>query len=60
MDERLIRQAAAHGTEFVRHVLQLEDTLKDIARIVQKAHPSDYALAPSPTPHTHPPCPPAH
>lgn len=63
MDERLLRQAAAHGPEFVRHVLQLEATLKHIAHAVQQAHqatPSDYALAPPPIPDTHPPCPPAH
>lgn len=56
MDERLLRQAACHGPEFVAEVLQLEDTLKDIARMVQEAHqasPTDYALAPphaTPTP----------
>lgn len=60
MDERLLRQAAAHGPEFVREVLELEDVLQGVAAMVAKAYTQGqegYALAPPPAvphPDTHP------
>jgi len=56
MEERLLRQAAVYGPKFVAQMLQLEATLKGIARMVQEAHqatPSDFALAPPPDTHPH-------
>lgn len=51
MDARLLRQAACHGPEFVRQLLQLDAVLHSVAAAIAKAAtqgPEGYALAPPP------------
>lgn len=60
MDERLLRQAACHGPEFVRQILDLEAVLQDVAETLatQQGIPLDllpHRQTPSvPHPDTHP------